>query len=47
MREAEAIMRYGREAQDNEYQHLRVIGEKLREDGEPRPASLSRGRCPT
>ena len=33
MREADAVLRWGREAQDNEYQHLRVIDEKLREDG--------------
>jgi demethoxyubiquinone hydroxylase (CLK1/Coq7/Cat5 family) len=42
VREAEAIMRYGRAAQDNEYQHLRVIGEKVRQDESRAPRSLSR-----
>ena len=28
-----AIMEWGREAQDNEYWHLRVINEKMKEDG--------------
>ena len=32
VREADSVLRWGREAQDNEYQHLRVIGVKLRED---------------
>ena len=42
VREAEAIMRYGRAAQDNEYQHLRVIGEKVRQEGGRAPLALTR-----
>ena len=42
VREADAVLRWGREAQDTEYQHLRVIGAKLREDGERGPRRLSR-----
>ena len=42
MREADAVLRWGREAQDTEYQHLRVIGAKLKEDGEQGPRRLSR-----
>jgi ubiquinol oxidase len=42
VREADAVMRWGREAQDTEYQHLRVIGAKLREGGEQGPRRLSR-----
>jgi ubiquinol oxidase len=42
VREADAVLRWGREAQDTEYQHLRVIGAKLREDGEQGPRRLSR-----
>ena len=41
VREAEAVVRWGREAQDKEYQHLRVIDAKLREDGEGLPRRLS------
>lgn len=33
VRHALKIMEWGREAQDNEYQHLRVINEKTKEDG--------------
>jgi ubiquinol oxidase len=42
VRAAEAVMHWGREAQDTEYQHLRVVGAKLREDGERGPRQLSR-----
>jgi hypothetical protein len=42
VRQADAILRWGREAQDTEYQHLRVIGAKLAEDGEQGPRRLSR-----
>ena len=42
VREADAIVRWGREAQDTEYQHLRVIGAWLREDAEQGPRRLSR-----
>ena len=42
VREAEAVVRWGREAQDTEYQHLRVIGAKLREGDEKGPRRLSR-----
>jgi hypothetical protein len=33
VRRAEAVMRWGREAQDNEYWHLLAINEKMKEDG--------------
>ena len=33
VREAQSIMVWGRQAQDNEYWHLRVINEKMKEDG--------------
>ncbi|MBN1870713.1 MAG: hypothetical protein JW847_09075 [Candidatus Omnitrophica bacterium] len=33
VKQALKIMEWGREAQDNEYWHLRVINEKMREDG--------------
>ncbi len=42
VREADAVLRWGREAQDNEYQHLRVIGAKLSEGGDQGPLRLSR-----
>ena len=42
MREAEAILLWGREAQDREYQHLRAIDAKLREDGVELPWRLAR-----
>jgi hypothetical protein len=42
VREAGAVLRWGREAQDTEYQHLRVISAKLWEDGEQGPRRLSR-----
>ena len=42
VRQAEAIVRWAREAQDKEYQHLRVIAVKLAEDGEQDPLRLSR-----
>ena len=42
VREADAVLRWGREAQDTEYQHLRVIGAKLREGGDQGPRRLSR-----
>jgi len=35
--EARRIMEWGREAQDNEYWHLVVINEKMKEDGEEDP----------
>ena len=35
--EAGEIMTWGREAQDNEYSHLIVINEKMKEDGEKDP----------
>lgn len=41
VREAEAVLRWGREAQDTEYQHLRVIGVKLGEDGDRGPLQIS------
>jgi ubiquinol oxidase len=41
VREADAVLRWGREAQDTEYQHLRVIGVKLLEDEERGPLRLS------
>jgi hypothetical protein len=40
--EADALMRWGREAQDKELQHLRLIDAKLREDGVQLPRRLSR-----
>jgi hypothetical protein len=40
--EAEVIMHYGREAQDNEFQHLRVIGQRLEEEGAGDPRYLTR-----
>ncbi|HEX5641468.1 MAG TPA: hypothetical protein VFZ86_03905 [Thermoleophilia bacterium] len=42
VREAEAVLRWGREAQDKEYQHLRVIDARLREDGTQVPLRLTR-----
>ena len=42
VREADAVLRWGREAQDKEYQHLRLIDAKLREDGVELPRRLSR-----
>jgi hypothetical protein len=40
--EAEAVVRYGRAAQDNELRHLRVIAEKLAEEGGRDPRYLTR-----
>ncbi|MBE0527989.1 MAG: hypothetical protein IH629_02135, partial [Thermoleophilia bacterium] len=40
--QAEAIVRWAREAQDLEYQHLRVIAARLREDDVRGPLRLSR-----
>jgi hypothetical protein len=40
VREAEAVLLWGREAQDREYQHLRAIDAKLREDGFQLPRRL-------
>ncbi|MBU2591585.1 MAG: hypothetical protein ABIJ24_00580 [Nitrospinota bacterium] len=34
IKEGTDIIKWGREAQDNEYWHLRVVEEKMREDGE-------------
>jgi ubiquinol oxidase len=42
MQKAEAILRYGRAAQDNEVQHLRIIEEKLRREGIPDPRFMTR-----
>jgi ubiquinol oxidase len=42
VRESEAVLHWGREAQDREYHHLRVIDAKLREDGAGMPWRLSR-----
>jgi hypothetical protein len=39
--EAGAIMRWGKEAQDNEHWHLLLIGEKIREDSAKEPWYLS------
>ncbi len=39
--QARAIMNWGREAQDNEYWHLLLINEKLREDSVPDPRYMS------
>ena len=41
VRRADAVLRWGREAQDTEYLHLRVIGVKLAEDGDRGPLHLS------
>jgi hypothetical protein len=41
VQQAEAIMLWGREAQDNEYRHLLVLSEKLREDGTEDPRFLT------
>jgi hypothetical protein len=41
VRDADAIIRWGREALDKEYQHLRVVDVKLREDGIVVPRRLS------
>lgn len=38
---ARSILRWGREAQDNEYMHLLVINEKMKEDGLKDPWYLS------
>lgn len=42
VRQARSIMRWGREAQDNEYTHLLVIQEKMKEDGLKKPWYLFR-----
>ncbi len=36
------IVDWARDAQDNEYRHLRIVDEKLREDGVPDPRYMSR-----
>ena len=41
VRQAGAIMSWGREAQDNEYMHLLVINEKLKEDAAKDPIYLT------
>ena len=41
VRQAREIMTWGREAQDNEYWHLLLLNEKLREDGVPDPRYMS------
>ena len=42
VREADAVIRWGREALDREYQHLRVVDARLKEDEERGPIQLSR-----
>lgn len=42
VRTAEAVLHWGREAQDRELQHLRVIDDKLRADGVDLPWRLGR-----
>ena len=42
VQEARPLMSWGREAQDNEFQHLRVIGQKLWEDDAHDPRYLTR-----
>jgi len=42
VRRAEEILRYGRAAQDNEVQHLRVIEEKLRREAVKDPRYMTR-----
>ncbi len=39
--EARALVEWSRAAQDNEYWHLLVVNEKLREEGEPEPRYLT------
>ena len=41
VRQAGAIMSWGREAQDNEYMHLLVVNEKLKEDAAKDPIYLT------
>lgn len=45
VREARRIMTWGREAQDNEYWHLLVIDEKMKQDGVREPWFLSPAFC--
>jgi demethoxyubiquinone hydroxylase (CLK1/Coq7/Cat5 family) len=42
VRDAEEILRYGRAAQDNEVQHLRIIEEKLRREAVRDPRYMTR-----
>jgi hypothetical protein len=42
VRQAEAVLRYGRFAQDNEIHHMRVVEEKLRREGVPDPVYMTR-----
>jgi hypothetical protein len=42
VRQAEEILRYGRDAQDNEVQHLRIIEEKLRREAVKDPRYMTR-----
>ena len=42
VQKAEAVLRYGRAAQDNEVQHLRIIEEKLRREGIRDPRFMTR-----
>jgi ubiquinol oxidase len=41
VREADVVLRWGREAQDTEYHHLRVIAARLSEGGDQGPRRLS------
>ena len=41
VRQARAIVKWGREAQDNEYWHLLILHEKLREDAVPDPRYMA------
>jgi ubiquinol oxidase len=40
VRQARAIAAWGQEAKNNEYQHVMVLNEKLREEGQPDPRYL-------
>jgi hypothetical protein len=42
VQQARAIVSWGREAQDNEYWHLLILNEKLREDSVPDPRYMTR-----
>jgi demethoxyubiquinone hydroxylase (CLK1/Coq7/Cat5 family) len=41
VQQADAIMRWGREAQDNEYRHLLVINDKLKQEGARDPMYMT------
>jgi demethoxyubiquinone hydroxylase (CLK1/Coq7/Cat5 family) len=42
VRRAEEVLRYGRAAQDNEVHHLRIVEEKLRDEGARDPRYMTR-----